>query len=97
MSRFLEKVPDWSPTPKDRRVNTGETPRSKFMHDRLCIVCMEEFTPEQDVAALSCNGHKRACTLYHRQCLTQWLGNKAECPMCRDNQFIDTHRVAIAP
>lgn len=68
-----------------------DTPRTKFMREKLCIVCLGDFQSEQEISVLSCNGKKKASSLYHRQCLSNWLANKQECPLCRDPQFIETH------
>lgn len=70
---------------------TRDTPRTKFMREKVCIVCLGEFQSEQEISVLSCNGKKKASSLYHRQCLSNWLANKQECPLCRDPQFIETH------
>lgn len=30
-------------------------------------------------------------TLYHKNCLSEWLKRKPECPLCRNDDIINTH------
>ncbi|CDW79113.1 zf-rbx1 domain containing protein [Stylonychia lemnae] len=41
------------------------------------------------VIKLSCGN--KANTLYHKQCLSQWLKLKTECPLCRCDDILNTH------
>lgn len=46
---------------------------------RKCPICYEEFQKEEVIIKLPC-GH-----LFHRQCCKNWVLQKANCPVCRDN------------
>jgi hypothetical protein len=43
-----------------------------------CVICFEDFQPEDLVAIISC-GH-----VFHRECAVQWLAQpRQRCPLCR--------------
>ena len=42
-----------------------------------CAVCMCELEKGDEMGQLEC-GHT-----FHKQCIVEWLGNEASCPMCR--------------
>lgn len=42
-----------------------------------CAICLEQYAPGDVVSLMPClHG-------FHEQCLTQWLGIKAQCPVCK--------------
>ena len=47
--------------------------------DTDCIICMENIKKNKTVYKIECN-HK-----FHKQCLSNWLKEKFECPVCRHN------------
>ncbi|KAJ3158132.1 hypothetical protein HDU86_003084 [Geranomyces michiganensis] len=67
-------------------------PKRLAKHPR-CTVCQEEFSlpvatdvaaeTEDDVARLECHH------LFHRECISKWLGNSATCPTCRYEMLTD--------
>ena len=48
--------------------------------DDLCCICLEK---GGTVYLLLDCGH-----IYHKKCLKQWIKNKNECPLCRQNVII---------
>ena len=44
-----------------------------------CIICMNEFGPEDKVAELKCDERH----YFHQECLAGWLKHKQECPLCK--------------
>jgi hypothetical protein len=44
-----------------------------------CIICMEKIEKNKTVYKIDCN-HK-----FHKHCLSNWLKQKFECPVCRHN------------
>ena len=45
----------------------------------MCIICTEEFKDNDPVIYLNCNNKH----VFHENCIKQWIGKKAECPICR--------------
>lgn len=49
----------------------------KLEEDADCIICMEKIQKNKNVYQINCN-HK-----FHKHCLSNWLKEKFECPVCR--------------
>ena len=62
-------------SPKKLRVDDIESPLAK--------------TGKQSIVKLACSN--KANTLYHKNCLSEWLKIKAECPLCRNVDILITH------
>ena len=45
----------------------------------ICIICTEQFNINDSVIYLKCNNKH----VFHDYCIKQWIGKKAECPICR--------------
>jgi hypothetical protein len=50
--------------------------KSKEIH-RQCSICIEDFCEESAIILTGCNH------CYHEKCLTDWIVNKNNCPVCR--------------
>lgn len=44
---------------------------------KSCVVCMAEYLEEDTLIKLPCEHH------FHAKCVTDWLRNRATCPICR--------------
>lgn len=44
-----------------------------------CVICMEQFKEEEEVAELKCDERH----YFHINCLEDWLKRKMECPLCK--------------
>jgi len=42
-----------------------------------CLICLDDFEPSQRLRLLPCFHH------FHVDCIDRWLGEKAECPVCK--------------
>ncbi len=51
----------------------------KFKTYNECIICTVEFNSEAQITPLPCNIKH----YFHTECITEWLKNKPECPLCR--------------
>jgi hypothetical protein len=47
-----------------------------------CVVCMNEFTVDNDLTQLPCHHH------FHKDCAKLWLLMSATCPICRESAFV---------
>ena len=45
----------------------------------MCIICTEEFKGNDEIVVLKCSTKH----VFHENCIKQWIGKKAECPICR--------------
>ncbi|KAI9175798.1 hypothetical protein H9P43_006162 [Blastocladiella emersonii ATCC 22665] len=52
----------------------------------MCVICLDDYAPDVELARLPC------AHVFHRECVTQWLGVATACPMCKR----DVERTAIA-
>lgn len=43
-----------------------------------CIICMEQYKPEDAIAELKCDERH----YFHEACLEDWLKRKLNCPLC---------------
>lgn len=43
-----------------------------------CVICTDRYGPNATLTRLSC-GH-----VFHRDCVSRWLGIRSSCPMCRE-------------
>lgn len=57
-----------------------------------CVICFDDLFTE--CVQLTCGGDENSQNSYHRECLTEWLSKKLECPLCRCKEIINTHIVA---
>ncbi|KAJ3372564.1 hypothetical protein HDU91_003262 [Kappamyces sp. JEL0680] len=69
----IEKLP----LVKFKKPLNGQTSRNNQFAEDTCAVCAEQFQENTRLRKLPC-GH-----LFHRDCSTNWLLIKAECPSCR--------------
>lgn len=61
-----------------RRVSSGILNiLKKIDAEPECAVCMCELEKGDEMGQLEC-GHT-----FHKECIVEWLGNEASCPMCR--------------
>ena len=60
---------------KEYLMNTKE----KIDDVGICIICTEEFKKNDSVINLKCNTKH----VFHENCIKQWIGKKAQCPICR--------------
>ena len=61
-----------------RRVSSGILRiLKKIDAEPECAVCMDELEKGDAMGQLEC-GHT-----FHKDCIVEWLGNEASCPMCR--------------
>lgn len=51
--------------------------QQKLSEDTDCAICMQSIKKNKSVYQIECN-HK-----FHKQCLSTWLKEKFECPVCR--------------
>ena len=49
---------------------------------KRCIICLEDFKVNDTVIYLPC------LHFFHRNCITQWIEEKAVCPLCKNNIII---------
>ena len=45
--------------------------------DNNCSICLEDFKDEDILKKLNCNH------IFHKECLTPWLNDHNNCPLCR--------------
>ena len=56
---------------------------SEKLMDYECIICLEEFCPDEHVCVIKC-GH-----IYHTTCIYSWFLKKKTCPLCNEELKID--------
>jgi len=56
----------------------GERP-DRSVTQTQCMVCLEDFTDEQEVRRLPCSH------LFHSECIDEWLRRCTDCPICKTN------------
>ena len=44
-----------------------------------CIICMEEYKPEDEVTPLPCDERH----FFHSRCIEDWLKTNNSCPLCK--------------
>ena len=47
--------------------------------DMKCGICLEEYTEEDILRKMPCDH------FYHKDCIDEWLNNRSECPICKQN------------
>lgn len=52
---------------------------NKFISTKDCAICMEEFNTDSIVTPLPCSIKH----YFHTECISKWIENKPECPICR--------------
>ncbi|KAM0058691.1 putative chromatin regulator PHD family [Helianthus debilis subsp. tardiflorus] len=45
--------------------------------EEICVICLREYQVGEMIGTLRCKHG------YHQECITNWLMQKSECPMCR--------------
>ncbi|XP_039158726.1 RING-H2 finger protein ATL22-like [Eucalyptus grandis] len=64
--------------PKIQVDDDGQVPRP---NDNICAICLSEYQPKETLRTIPNCGH-----YFHAQCIDQWLGQNASCPLCRDHK-----------
>ncbi|KAF8027809.1 hypothetical protein BT93_E0668 [Corymbia citriodora subsp. variegata] len=64
--------------PKIQVGDDGQVPRQD---DHICAICLSEYEPKETLRTIPKCGH-----YFHVQCIDQWLGLNASCPLCRDHK-----------
>ena len=54
-----------------------------------CPICLMPLMPDDEILILSCEVKH----YFHKQCGTEWLRMKAECPLCRKNFAAEINQV----
>lgn len=67
-----------------------ELPPARLLKPESCVVCLEDYTPDDVLAQLPC-GH-----IFHPSCVHQWLGEGWRCPFRCSLGFLDKTRKAYA-
>merc|ERR1712138_235968 len=55
----------------------SEVKGKKADNDEGCVICMNNYHPQNIVTELPCNHY------FHQHCINIWLENHNTCPMCR--------------
>lgn len=42
-----------------------------------CSICLDKYDSDKKIVKLRCNH------IYHKECITEWIYNNNECPLCR--------------
>ncbi|PWY93481.1 hypothetical protein BO94DRAFT_344063 [Aspergillus sclerotioniger CBS 115572] len=67
-----------SNNPPNENKNKDAISESEDDPTRMCAICMEQFTPDDDIRALTCQH------IFHSGCLDPWLTRRhACCPLCK--------------
>ncbi|KAI3923144.1 hypothetical protein MKX01_026876 [Papaver californicum] len=59
------------------RIHTTSADSSTEEETEICTICQDEYENKDKIATLDCQ-HE-----YHEDCITQWLGQKNVCPICK--------------
>ena len=57
---------------------------------RECPICLEEIS-KKDASKIMCSNKH----LYHDKCIKEWMEQKTECPLCKENLLPDNKRKII--
>ncbi|TNV81123.1 hypothetical protein FGO68_gene3780 [Halteria grandinella] len=96
-------------TQKERNIETLSSRLIKDMCCIICLQAVFDFPIAtsslvsqgiahnrlREVSLLSCNENSQSCSFYHTECLSDWLKTKRVCPLCRDENFVNTHILDI--
>ncbi|XP_030470174.1 putative RING-H2 finger protein ATL21B [Syzygium oleosum] len=64
--------------PKIQVDDDGRVPRPD---DNICAICLSEYQPKETLRTIPKCGH-----YFHAQCIDEWLGRNASCPLCHDHK-----------
>ena len=81
MRRARQPDAAWVPTQTDLLKNMlkGKFKPEEHPEGTECIICMVEYTPEDEVVSLPCDGRH----FFHSECITNWLKSNNSCPLCK--------------
>lgn len=63
------------------KIQVGDDGRVPRLNDNICAICVSEYQPKEMLRTIPKCGH-----YFHAQCIDQWLGRNASCPMCRNKK-----------
>ncbi|XP_034702508.1 uncharacterized protein LOC117927181 isoform X2 [Vitis riparia] len=79
----LEKLKKeiYKPLLKRNGNNVGEDihekEKEKDQDTETCVICLEDFKPEEEVMLTPCNH------MFHEDCIVPWVKSHGQCPICR--------------
>jgi len=75
-----------------RRLKSNNNSRksSPKSSPKECPICLEEIS-KKDASKIMCSNNH----LYHDKCIKQWMKQKTECPLCKENLLPDNKRKII--
>lgn len=75
----LNDPPPKRPIPEDvfDTLPVVKADRKLIEINESCVICTEDFSPDEDVLLLSCSH------AYHRDCIRKWFREQNVCPICR--------------
>lgn len=79
----LEKLKKeiYKPLLKRNGDNVGEDihekEKEKDQDTETCVICLEDFKPEEEVMLTPCNH------MFHEDCIVPWVKSHGQCPICR--------------
>ena len=72
---------------KSNKSSHKSSPKSS---PKECPICLEEIS-KKDASKIMCSNKH----LYHDKCIKQWMEQKIECPLCKENLLPDNKRKII--
>ena len=71
----------WVPTQTDiiKNLMKGKIKPEQFPEGAECVICMVEYTPDDDIIRLPCDERH----FFHADCITSWLKSNNSCPLCK--------------
>ncbi|KAA0166899.1 hypothetical protein FNF28_02971 [Cafeteria roenbergensis] len=73
----ISRLPTINYTPP--REDPSDPAKTKEEARTRCLVCLEDFVPGETLRLLPC------IHFFHAKCIDRWLGEKAECPVCKSS------------
>ena len=73
----ISRLPTINYTPP--REDPSDPAKAKEEARTRCLVCLEDFVPGETLRLLPC------IHFFHAKCIDRWLGEKAECPVCKSS------------
>jgi hypothetical protein len=72
---------DWQPTQTDliKKLLKSKFKPQDFEEGIECIICMVEYSPEDDIIQLPCDPRH----FFHSDCIVSWLKSNNSCPLCK--------------
>lgn len=58
------------------------------MEQRCCAICLSDYEVEEEIVECPCRH------VFHNECITSWLKDKENCPVCRQDFFTEPEQAA---